>query len=189
MCQMDLNQNGIQNTKKPKPEKKKKFTINPEIAGTPSVSSDGKLKEKIDEREARKRQAPAVQSNLGVPSKKKKQKSNKKDKPLSAKAIKAQNQRTAGGLIDSTRATMLASPPEEQNLEVQVGKRGAKVVTMVRGMTSPMDERKTLLKELKKKLGGGGSLVEGVLELQGSHNEKVLSFLKSKGFSKAKVVG
>lgn len=177
-------------TKKPKPKKKKKFTINPDMVGVSSIASDGILKEKLEEKEARRQQASTVKSKLGVPSKsKKKQETSKTIKPLSAKSIKAQNQRTAGGLIDSTKETMLASLPEEQNLQVQVAKRGAKVVTMVRGMTWPMDERKSLLKELKKKLGGGGTLIDGVLELQGSHSEKVLSFLKSKGFTKAKVIG
>jgi translation initiation factor 1 len=52
----------------------------------------------------------------------------------------------------------------------------------------PMSDRKTLLKEMKAKLGGGGTLVDGVLELQGSHADKVLEILKSKGYSQAKVV-
>ena len=49
-----------------------------------------------------------------------------------------------------------------------------------------MNERKGILKDLKKKIGGGGSLIEGVIELQGSHADVVLSNLKSKGFIQAK---
>ena len=49
-----------------------------------------------------------------------------------------------------------------------------------------MDERKSILKELKKKIGGGGSLIEGVIELQGNHADVVLSNLKSKGYVQAK---
>ena len=45
----------------------------------------------------------------------------------------------------------------------KVSKRGNKQVTIVRGMTSPMDDRKKLLKEMKRKLGGGGSMIEGVV--------------------------
>ena len=56
-------------------------------------------------------------------------------------------------------------------------------------MTLPMKDRKVLLKEMKAKLGGGGTVVDGVLELQGSHADKILGILKSKGYSQAKVVG
>ena len=51
-----------------------------------------------------------------------------------------------------------------------------------------MEDRKIILKELKKKLGGGGTLVEGVLEIQGSHDIKVLDYLLTKGYLKAKIV-
>lgn len=60
---------------------------------------------------------------------------------------------------------------------------------MVQGMTLPFKERKVLLKEMKTMLGGGGALVEGVLELQGSHSDKILEYLKSKGYSSAKKAG
>ena len=56
-------------------------------------------------------------------------------------------------------------------------------------MAIPMKDRKVLLKEMKAKLGGGGTVVDGVLELQGSHADKILDILKSKGYSQAKVVG
>ena len=55
-------------------------------------------------------------------------------------------------------------------------------------MTLPMKDRKVLLKEMKAKLGGGGTVVDGVLELQGSHTDRVLEMLKKKGYS-AKIVG
>ena len=56
------------------------------------------------------------------------------------------------------------------------------------GMTLPMSDRKSLLKEMKAKLGGGGTLVDGVLELQGSHADKVVDMMKSKGYSQIKVM-
>jgi translation initiation factor 1 (eIF-1/SUI1) len=48
-----------------------------------------------------------------------------------------------------------------------------------------MDERKKILKEIKKKIGGGGSLIQGIVELQGSHADVVLKTLKSKGYVQA----
>ena len=52
-------------------------------------------------------------------------------------------------------------------------------------MTSPMDDRKKLLKEMKRAIGVGGTLVDGVLEIQGPHSDKVLATLKNKGYVKA----
>lgn len=46
-----------------------------------------------------------------------------------------------------------------------------------------MDERKNILKEFKMKIGGGGSLIEGIIELQGAHADVVIKDLKSKGYS------
>jgi translation initiation factor 1 len=112
------------------------------------------------------------------------------NKKLSPKAARLQKQRTAGGNINSNvESTSLDQSPEKQAIQIRVAKRGSKTVTMVQGMTLPFKERKVLLKEMKSKLGGGGALVLGVLELQGSHSEKILEYLKSKGYSGARVVG
>lgn len=112
-------------------------------------------------------------------------------KKLSPKAARLQKQRTAGGNITSNVETTSSNnqSPEKQAIQIRVAKRGNKTVTMVQGMTLPFKERKVLLKEMKTMLGGGGALVEGVLELQGSHSDKVLEYLKSKGYSSAKKAG
>ena len=115
----------------------------------------------------------------------------KTTKKLSPKAARLQKQRTAGGNITSNIETTTTSDqsPEKQTIQIRVAKRGNKTVTMVQGMTLPFKERKVLLKEMKTMLGGGGALVEGVLELQGSHSDKILEYLKSKGFVNAKKAG
>ena len=51
-----------------------------------------------------------------------------------------------------------------------------------------MDTRKKYLKEIKSKIGGGGSMIEGILELQVSHSDQVLIYFKSKGFVQVKIV-
>jgi translation initiation factor 1 len=56
-------------------------------------------------------------------------------------------------------------------------------------MTSPMEDRKTLLKEMKRSFGSGGTLVDGVLEIQGSYAIKAVEVLKKKGYTKARKVG
>ena len=109
------------------------------------------------------------------------------EKKLSVKAARIKKQRTVGGTIDSV--TERAVSQYEQIVEIRTAKRANKTVTMIQGMTLPMKERKILLKEMKAKLGGGGTLVEGVLELQGSHADRILDILKSKGYNSARVVG
>ena len=108
------------------------------------------------------------------------------EKKLSVKAARIKKQRTVGGTVDSV--TERAVSQSGQTVEIRTAKRANKTVTMIQGMTLPMKERKILLKEMKAKLGGGGTLVEGVLELQGSHADRIQVFLKSKGYS-AKVIG
>ena len=58
------------------------------------------------------------------------------------------------------------------SVESCFGGRKLTVVSNVSGDAS------SLLKELKSKLGTGGELKEGRLELQGDHSEKVAKFLK-----------
>mmetsp|Transcript_26933 Transcript_26933/g.39878 ORF Transcript_26933/g.39878 Transcript_26933/m.39878 type:complete len:203 (-) Transcript_26933:24-632(-) len=165
---------------------KQKFKINTNISG--NISSDGLLADKKKEQEKQMEGRAAVKSNLGVSSKKKMTSNSGSagdGKKLSKKAQKLAEQRN--GSLDSTLQAGL-SRPEDQDVQVQVAKRGSKQVTLVRGLTDTMDNRKTLLKEMKSKLGGGGSMIEGVLELQGAHGDKILELLIKKGYAKAKIV-
>lgn len=57
------------------------------------------------------------------------------------------------------------------------------------GMSSPMETRKEILKSLKKSLGVGGTLVEGVLEIQGAYAAKTVEALHKKGYVLAKMIG
>jgi len=141
---------------------KQKFKINTNISG--NVSSDGLLADKKKEQEKQIEARSAVKSNLGVSSKKKMSSNSGSagdgTKKLSMKAQKLAEQRN--GSLDSTLQAGL-SRPEDQDVQVQVAKRGSKQVTLVRGLTDAMDNRKTLLKEMKSKLGGGGAMIEGVV--------------------------
>jgi len=55
-------------------------------------------------------------------------------------------------------------------------------------MVSPMDVRRDLLKELKKSLGVGGTLVDGVLELQGAYGDKTVTMLRKRGYELTKKI-
>lgn len=66
--------------------------------------------------------------------------------------------------------------------------RGGKTVTTVSGVPLAEDALKDLAKALKQRCGTGGSLKDGVIEIQGDHVELLLAELVKKGF-KAKKSG
>lgn len=62
-----------------------------------------------------------------------------------------------------------------------VKRRYGKVTTIVQGLSKDVDAKK-VLKELKTKLACGGTLKDGVIELQGDHKSKVRPILIKLGF-------
>ena len=67
------------------------------------------------------------------------------------------------------------------------GRKGAGV-TLVTGIPLPEAELKNLHSELKKKCGVGGTIKDGVLELQGDQREVVLKALSGRGWD-VKIAG
>jgi translation initiation factor 1 len=61
------------------------------------------------------------------------------------------------------------------------GRRG-KAVTTVSGVPVDDPELKALAGRLKKRCGVGGSVKEGVIEIQGDHRELVMETLKAEGY-------
>ena len=59
--------------------------------------------------------------------------------------------------------------------------RGGKAVTLVRGVALPADELTALGKRLRTACGSGGTLKDGVLEIQGDHCERVITLLREAG--------
>lgn len=70
---------------------------------------------------------------------------------------------------------------------VRVGRetkgRKGKGVTLIRGVLLPPEELKKLAKELKQKCGTGGTLKDGVIEIQGDHRDVLIELLKVKGWA------
>src|SRR3954471_11287153 len=64
----------------------------------------------------------------------------------------------------------------------EVGGRRGKTVTTVAGV--PLDDAglKELAGRLKKRCGVGGSVKDGVIELQGDHREAVVALLRGDGY-------
>lgn len=74
---------------------------------------------------------------------------------------------------------------------VRVGRsskgRGGKVVTTVTGVPGGDEEKKKLAAELKRSCGTGGSLKDGVIEIQGEHRDALVRELESRGFTVKRV--
>jgi translation initiation factor 1 len=61
--------------------------------------------------------------------------------------------------------------------------RGGKTVTLVRGLALDEAALTALGKRLRSACGSGGTVKDGVLEVQGDHAERVTELLKAEGFA------
>jgi translation initiation factor 1 len=59
--------------------------------------------------------------------------------------------------------------------------RGGKAVTVVRGVALDAAALMRLAQQLKAACGSGGTVKDGVIEVQGDHCEKVIALLKAQG--------
>lgn len=66
--------------------------------------------------------------------------------------------------------------------------RGGKTVTVITGVPVGEDALTTLAQQLKKLCGSGGTVKDGVIEIQGDHREKVQAKLTELGY-KVKLAG
>ena len=76
------------------------------------------------------------------------------------------------------------TPKAQQKVRVQRTKagKGGKLVTAITGLDIPETEARALLKTLKASSGTGGTLKDGVIELQGDQVASALAALEKEGF-------
>lgn len=72
----------------------------------------------------------------------------------------------------------------QQRVRVQRSKagKGGKLVTAITGLEVPEPEARSLLKQLKASAGTGGTLKDGVIELQGDQVAAAMAALEQAGF-------
>jgi translation initiation factor 1 len=76
---------------------------------------------------------------------------------------------------------------EEEKIRISsMKKRFGKSVTTVVGISKDVDI-KNVLKELKMKLACGGTMKDGIIELQGDHRKKIKDLLVRIGFPTEKI--
>ncbi len=82
-------------------------------------------------------------------------------------------------------------PPEKQFLEAHFSKkgRGGKTVTIIKGFEGDEQDLKKLGKNLKNKLGVGGSVKDGEIIIQGNNREKIIKILTDQGYKVKKIGG
>jgi len=109
---------------------------------------------------------------------------------------------SAGGLVYSTDAGRMcpvcckpvapcnckrmanASPSSDGIVRVsrETKSRGGKTVTIVRGLPLAMDALDKMARQLKAACGTGGTVKDGVVEVQGDHCDKVMALLQAQGY-------
>ena len=115
---------------------------------------------------------------------------------------------SAGGLVYSTdggrmcpacrkpvaqcvcRTAAQAPAPSDGIVRVSCDRkgRGGKAVTVVRGLSMDAASLEQLAKALKAACGSGGTVKDGVVEVQGDHRPKVIALLAAQGH-KVKAAG
>jgi len=113
----------------------------------------------------------------------------------------AKNKNKRSGVVFSTdpdyrykqeaEETAETSPKQQQVLRVQIDrkKRRGKEVTLITGFVGNAEDLKDLGKLLKTKCGGGGSVKDGEILIQGNHKAKIIELLKKDGYSQTKGIG
>ena len=83
-----------------------------------------------------------------------------------------------------------SQPPEKQTayLHRESKGRGGKTVSLVKNLVLSEKDLKALAKKLKQACGSGGTIKDGVIEIQGEHREKIAEVLRKLGYQ-VKIAG
>lgn len=86
--------------------------------------------------------------------------------------------------------TVKSLPPREQTVYLHRDSkgRGGKLVTLVKKLVLSEDDLKELSTKLKQICGSGGTVKDGIIEIQGEHRERIAEVLQKMGY-KVKIAG
>jgi translation initiation factor 1 len=85
---------------------------------------------------------------------------------------------------------MVSLPPQQQMayLHRDAKGRGGKVVSLVKNLTLAEADLAALSRQIKQACGSGGTVKDGVIEIQGDHRDKIAEVLRKMGY-KVKLAG
>ena len=91
---------------------------------------------------------------------------------------------------DQKTVVLTSLPPQQQTIYLQreSKNRAGKGVTLLKGLTLTETDMITLAKTIKQACGSGGTIKDGVIEIQGEHREKIAELLRKLGY-KVKIAG
>lgn len=95
---------------------------------------------------------------------------------FSSPDIPAAQQRPAAG------TPAVAKALQRVRLQRSRAGKGGKLVTAITGLEAPEAEMKALLRQLKAAAGTGGTLKDGVIELQGDQVSAAMAALEAAGY-------
>ena len=96
-----------------------------------------------------------------------------------------------GDLRKESKAQKISSlPPHQQTIYLHRDSkgRGGSSVTLVKNLVLVQDDMKELARRLKQLCGSGGTVKDGVIEIQGEHRAKIAEELRKIGY-KVKIAG
>ncbi len=87
-------------------------------------------------------------------------------------------------------ASTASLPPAQQTvyLHRETSGRAGSPVTLVKNLVLSADDMKALAKQLKQACGTGGTIKDGVIEMQGEQRQKIAGILQKLGY-KVKIAG
>jgi translation initiation factor 1 len=88
----------------------------------------------------------------------------------------------------SVRVSSLSPQQQIVYLHRESGGRGGKAVTLVKNLVLSADDLKALTKKIKQECGTGGTIKDGMIEIQGEQREKIADILRKLGY-KVKIAG
>lgn len=83
---------------------------------------------------------------------------------------------------ENAAAARIASSDGIVRVSRETKGRKGKGVTLVKGLPLPLPELTALAKQLKARCGSGGTIKDGVIEIQGDHCDTLLAQLQSLGW-------
>lgn len=91
---------------------------------------------------------------------------------------------------EADKQSIESLPPHEQTVYLHRDSkgRGGKTVTLVKKLVLSENDMKALAATLKQVCGSGGTVKDGVIEIQGEHREKIAGALQKLGY-KVKIAG